>query len=61
MPLGTSHAAPIKCKQRHQPLTSLPHGTETAVYTGVRNYYGAATEGPRRPITSAPTSRTMPA
>jgi hypothetical protein len=53
-PPGTPRAAPIKCRQRHSPLTSEPHHAETTVHTRVRNHYGAANEGPRCPVTSVP-------
>jgi hypothetical protein len=51
---GPPRAAPIKCRQRHQPLTNGPHRAETAVHTHVHDHYSAVTEGLRRPITSPP-------
>jgi hypothetical protein len=47
-------AVHINCKRLHLPLTSETHYTETARRTLVRDHYGAATEGSRRPVTSAP-------
>jgi hypothetical protein len=54
-PPGTTRVAPIKCRQRHQPLTSRPHRAEMVVHTRVCDHCGAVTEGPRCPVTSAPT------
>jgi hypothetical protein len=52
--LRTPRAAPIKCRQRRQPLTGGPYRAEMATYTCVRDHYSAATEGPRRHVTFAP-------
>jgi hypothetical protein len=57
-PPGTPRAAHIKCRQRRPSLTGRPHHAETAVCTRVCDHYGAATEGPRCPVTPAPTSST---
>jgi hypothetical protein len=50
-PPGTPRAAPIKCRKRHQLLTSEPHRAETDVHTHVRDHYGAAKgrSAPSRP------------
>jgi hypothetical protein len=50
----TPCAARINCRQRHPSLTSGTHHAEMAGCVRVRDHCGAATEGPRRPITSAP-------
>jgi hypothetical protein len=57
---GTPRAAPIKCRQRHPPLTGGPYRAETDMHTCVRDHHGVTTEGPRRPVTSTPTSPLRP-
>jgi hypothetical protein len=47
-------AARINCRWPHTPLTNGPHVAETAWCTRMRDHYGAATEEPQRPVTSAP-------
>jgi hypothetical protein len=44
----------INCRRLRLPLTGGPHYTEAARHARVHYHYGAATEGPRRPVTSAP-------
>jgi hypothetical protein len=56
----TPRAARSNCRQRYPPLTGGTYHAETARRACMRDHYGAATEGPRRPVTTAPTSSTMP-
>jgi hypothetical protein len=48
----------IYCRQHRLPPTGRPHSVETTGCARMRDHYGAATEGPRRPVTSTPTSST---
>jgi hypothetical protein len=48
----------INCSQQRPSPTSGPHHAETARRARMRDHYGAATEGSRRPVTSAPTTPT---
>jgi hypothetical protein len=50
-PPETPRAAPIKCRQHHQLLTSGPHRAEMAAHTHMRDHYGVVTEGPRHLVT----------
>jgi hypothetical protein len=53
--LPESHAPhTLNCRQPHLPLTGGPYHAETTRHACVRYHYGAATEGPWRPVTSAP-------
>jgi hypothetical protein len=53
-----TRAAHINCRLPRLPLTSGPHVTKTTRRTRTHDHYGAATEGPQRPVTSPPTSPT---
>jgi hypothetical protein len=56
--LRTACVTRNNCRRHRLPLTDGPHNATTAGCARTRGYYGAATEGPRRPITSAPTTST---
>jgi hypothetical protein len=52
--LRTARAVRFNYRQRHPSLTSGPYHAKTARRARTRDHYGAATEGPRRPVTSVP-------
>jgi hypothetical protein len=53
-----ARAARINCRQRRPSPMSGPHHAKTVRRTHTRDHYDMATEEPRRPVTSAPTSPT---
>jgi hypothetical protein len=52
--LPIARAVRINCKRLRLPLMGRPHYAEMARHASARYHYGATTEGPRRPVTSAP-------
>jgi hypothetical protein len=54
----TMRVVRINCRRRRPPMTDGPHCAKTVEPVRTRDHYGAATEGPQRPVTSAPTSST---
>jgi hypothetical protein len=50
----TTCDARINCRGPRLPLTDGPHRAETAGCARMRDHYGAATDGPRCPVTSPP-------
>jgi hypothetical protein len=53
----TTRATCINCKRYRLPLTDGSQCAETAGCARTHNHYGAATKGPRCPVTSAPPPR----
>jgi hypothetical protein len=58
MLLKTARTARINCRRPRLPLTDRAHSAERAGCTCTRDHYGVATDGPRRPVKSAPTTST---